>query len=256
MMRDITITQKEWKAYVSRLSKLNKTVADKVRDYIEREGLEDIDELITYSYNLVRRYGEGAGALAASMYDTIAELEGKFLPPAEMAEVASYGDIAKTVNGVLKTSSNPEEISGAVSRWVKQAGADTTLKNAIRDRAEFAWIPSGDTCAFCLTLASNGWQPASKNTVSGNHADHIHSNCDCEFAIRFSPGTEVAGYNPDRYLSMYRHADGSTPQAKINAMRRGFYAENKDRINEQKRDAYAKRQELNSSSAEEFDTNE
>lgn len=49
-----------------------------------------------------------------------------------------------------------------VSRLVKRAGADTTLKNAQRDGAEFAWVPHGDSCAFCLTLASRGWQRASQ----------------------------------------------------------------------------------------------
>ena len=36
-------------------------------------------------------------------------------------------------------------------------------------------------------------------------------------------------------------------------MRREFYAENKEEINAQKRSAYEKRQELNSSAAEEVD---
>ena len=49
---------------------------------------------------------------------------------------------------------------------VKKAGIDTTLQNAYRDRpkkygkkrntgAQVAWVPSGDTCPFCLMLASD-----------------------------------------------------------------------------------------------------
>ena len=63
----------------------------------------------------------------------------------------------------------------------------------------------------------------------------------------------MAGYDPRRYLDLYESADGSTPKEKINAMRREFYAENKEEINAQKRSAYEKRQELNSSAAEEVD---
>ena len=94
---------------------------------------------------------------------------------------------------------------GGVSRLVKQAGADTTLKNAIRDGAEWAWVPHGDTCPFCITLASNGWQPASKKALKGDHAQHIHAHCDCEYAIRFDSSTTVAGYDPDKgyYLLLY-----------------------------------------------------
>ena len=107
------------------------------------------------------------------------------------------------------------------------AGADTTLKNALRDGAQFAWIPSGETCAFCLTLASNGWQYASKKAIKGGHAEHIHSNCDCQYCISFNGKTDVAGYNPDKYYDMYHGAEGRTPKDKINAMRREAYANDK-----------------------------
>ena len=109
-------------------------------------------------------------------------------------------------------------IPGNVFR--QELEAPTTLQNALRDGAEFAWIPAGETCAFCLTLASNGWQRASKQAIKKGHAEHIHSNCDCAYAVRFNSRTNVAGYDPDRYRSMYRHAEGRTPQDKINSMRR------------------------------------
>jgi hypothetical protein len=37
----------------------------------------------------------------------------------------------------------------------------------------------------------------------------------------------VEGYDPDKYLSMYRHAEGRTPTDKINSMRRAAYAADK-----------------------------
>ena len=138
---------------------------------------------------------------------------------------------------------------------VKQASADTMLYNAKRDGAQWAWIPSADTCAFCITLASRGWQPASKMQLKGGHAEHIHSNCDCNFCIRFSGDTNVQGYDPNEYFEEYQNADGSTPEAKINAMRRENYAKNKEKINAQKRSAYEKRKELNSPEAEEQNVN-
>ena len=124
-----------------------------------------------------------------------------------------------------------------VSRLVKRAGADTTLKNAVRDGAEWAWAPHGDTCPFCITLASNGWQKASSKVLKGGHAEHIHANCDCEFAIRFDHSTTVAGYDPEKYLRQYRAAGSD-----VNAMRRIDYAARKDAINAQKRAAYQLRQ--------------
>lgn len=247
----VTVSANDWAAYIQRLSALNEKAAQEMRDYVAKHGFYDMNALIDFAYALATKYGEGAAALSAAMYDAIAELSGKLFDPAIPAETASYQQVAKTVQGVAKVSRNPEEMGGAVGRLVKQAGADTTLQNALRDGAEFAWVPSGDTCAFCITLASRGWQRASKKAIKGGHAEHIHSNCDCTYAIRFDKDSGVAGYDPEKYLRMYESADGSTPKEKINAMRRDFYAENKEEVNAQKRSAYKKRQELNSSAAEE-----
>ena len=183
------------------------------------------------------------------------------------AALPSYGEVAKAVNGTIKLA-NIEIIAGAVERLVKLPGADTMIKNAIRDGAQWAWIPSGDTCAFCIALASRGWQKASMEQLKGGHAEHIHAHCDCTFAIRHSSKFNIEGYDPDKYLEMYEKADTSSygfdntrpkgqqwqnmSTAKINGMRREFYAENKEKINAQKRSAYAKRKELNSSKAEEI----
>ena len=130
----------------------------------------------------------------------------------------------------------PENLPSGVSRLVKRAGADTTLHNAVRDGAEWAWVPHGDTCPFCRMLASNGWQKASKNLLKKGHAQHIHANCDCEFAVRFSLEFGVSGYDPEAYLRQYRDAGSD-----VNAMRRIDYAARKDAINAQKRAAYAAR---------------
>ena len=240
----MTITEQEWKKYIGMLRKLSDTVADKVKAYIEHYGVEDTKQLIDYSYALVSQYGEGASALSALMYDVIAEAEGRYIEPAEPAPTATYGEVAKSVNGTLKTSNNPNEISGAVSRWVKMAGSDTTLKNAERDGAQFAWIPSGDTCAFCLTLASRGWQYMSKNALKHGHAEHIHSHCDCQYAVRFDSKSTVAGYDPDKYRQMYENAEGDTPQERINSMRRAHDEQNRDEINAKKRAAYAAKKDI------------
>ena len=232
----MTITLDEWTKYRDLLAKLNKKAADEFRDAVwsangrwQGVGLGNIprDELIEYAYGLVTKYGEASATLAAEMYDAMAEISGEMLPEAVVAETATIEEVGKSINGALKFSQDEEYVSAVVGRLVKQAGQDTTLRNALRDGAEFAWIPAGETCAFCLTLASRGWQYASKNAIKGGHAEHIHSNCDCAYAIRFNQRDEVEGYDPDKYLSMYQNADGRTPQQRINAMRRDAYAADK-----------------------------
>lgn len=246
----MTVSNKAWQQYIKTLSAIDQTAARKFEVYVR--GLDlgkyaNRKKAIDYAVRLASVYGESAAAAACEMYDAIAAATGLLYPQATPAQVTEYiyGDVAKTVNGMIKQQASAESMGQAIGRLVKRAGADTTLQNAIRDRAEFAWIPSGDSCAFCIMLASNGWQPATKAAMNGGHAEHIHANCDCEYAIRFTPNTEYAGYNPREYRDMYDEADedGKSWEARVNVMRRQQYAEKKDEINAQKREAYAARQE-------------
>ena len=228
------ITATAWAAYTQQLAKLNKKAGQLMADYIAAHGTGDTDALIAYAHALVTKYGEGSAELACQMYDALAAAAKAGVPAAEPAQPASYGEVARMVQA---TKASQPQMQQGVSRLVKRAGADTTLKNALRDGAEFAWIPQGDTCAFCLTLASRGWQKASQAAIKGGHAEHIHANCDCEYAIRFDGRSTVAGYDPDEYLRRYRAAGSD-----VNALRRVNYAKNRERINTQKRAAYALRQ--------------
>ena len=228
------ITATAWAAYTQQLAKLNKKAGQLMADYIAAHGTGDTDALIAYAHALVTKYGEGSAELACQMYDALAAAAKAGVPAAEPAQPASYGEVARMVQA---TKASQPQMQQGVSRLVKRAGADTTLKNALRDGAEWAWVPQGDTCAFCLTLASRGWQKASQAAIKGGHAEHIHANCDCEYAIRFDGRSAVAGYDPEKYLRQYRAADGD-----INKLRRVNYAANKERINAQKRAAYALRQ--------------
>ena len=227
------LTQAAWDDYISRLSQLNQKAGQLMREYMDGHPEADTDALIRYAYALVTKYGEGSAELACQMYDALAEAQGVTLPAAEPAPTATYGE----VTGMVKaTQDSPPSLQQGVSRMIKQAGADTTTRNAIRDGAEWAWVPHGDACPFCRMLASNGWQRASKNLLKKGHAQHIHANCDCEFAVRFSRGFDVAGYDPEAYLRQYRDAGSD-----INNWRRIDYAANRERINAQKRAAYAVR---------------
>ena len=229
------IPKTSWTDYIDRLSRINQKAGALMRKYLELHGTEDSEALIRYAHALVTKYGEGSAELACQMYDAAAEASGVTLPPAEPADTASRDEVARMVNG---NRNSPPNLQSGVSRFVKQAAADTTLKNAARDGAEWAWIPHGDTCPFCIMLASNGWQKAGKKTLEGGHAKHIHANCNCEYAVRFDSRTTVAGYDPEKYLAQYREAGGD-----LNEMRRRQYARNRVKINAQKRAAYAERNE-------------
>lgn len=239
------ISEKAWDAFIKKLRAVNEAAAQKILDYLARNEIVtplDRQALIQFAYAIAVRYGEGAAALACVMYDSIAEASGVIVPAALPAATPSVAEVAKAINGTLKTGNNAI-VADSIGRLVKQTGVDTTMRNAIRDGAEWAWIPRGETCAFCLTLASNDWQRATKEALKGGHAEHIHANCDCTYAVRFDRKTNVEGYEPKKYLEMYNNApldhwntpDGKPPAGhdvsdqslstqRINAMRRAAYS--------------------------------
>lgn len=226
------ITEKAWVEYITKMSQISHKAADLMQSWVQKNGLENDKALLDYAYALSQHYGQAIGALSCQMYEATAAAQGVIVPTAEVADLPDYGEVAKAVKGTKKQS--PNNIPGTLARLVKQVGADTTLKNAERDGAQFAWVPHGDTCAFCITLASRGWQYMSKKALRNGHAEHIHAHCDCEYAVRFDGKSTVVGYDPDKYLEEYYDANGD-----INEMRRKRYTQNKDVINARKRELYA-----------------
>ena len=250
------LTADYWLKYINTHTSANKAAAKRMERYIEVNGTEDMDKLADYAYALVSRYGEAASALSCEMYDQLARAQKVNVPDAIPAEPASYGEGAKAVRGAGKRS--PSLIPDAVGRLVKQAGADTTLQNAKRDGAYFAWVAHGDTCPYCMALAGLGWQKAGQLTLEGGHAEHIHANCDCEYAIDLKGDLEIDGYDPyeinqelldmtdgefdaDSLIRMSGHNSKGHDHSALNIVRRKQYAANKDYINAQKRLAYARR---------------
>lgn len=247
----MTISEASWMKYIDDLSKINQTAAQKMEEFMhlnrDADGFWNSQEIrqliIDYAFGLSEKYGNAAAELACEMYDSVGALSGISLPAAEPAATATYSETAKAVNGALKISDNEKLVINAVDRLIKLAGVDTTLKNAIRDHAEWAWVPHGDTCAFCIALASRGWQDADSAILNGIHAEHVHANCDCTFAIRHNSNTEYAGYDPSKYKRIYDNASGRSSYEKINSIERSIYNENREEINARKRAEYAARKE-------------
>lgn len=248
-----------WIKYINTHTSANKAAERRMERYIAVHGTDDMDKLADYAYALVSKYGEAASALSCEMYDKTARAQHVNVPEAVPAETASYGEVASAVRGAGKRS--PSLIPDAVGRLVKQAGADTTLQNAKRDNAWFAWVAQGDTCPYCLALSAIGWQKAGELTLKGGHAEHIHANCDCEYVIDLKGDLEIEGYDPyelnqqirdmtddefdaEDLLRMSGHNAKGHDHGALNIIRRKQYATNRDYINAQKRETYLIRKTL------------
>lgn len=234
------VSIKSWSKYAAALDKCDRKAAAMISAWREKHPDRPINDLIDYAEKVVARYSEAAVTLAEAYIERI-QVASHTAVRTVAADTLETADIAKAINGTLKFSDRPDILGQACGRLVKKAAADTILRTAEHTRAEFAWIPQGDSCAFCTMLASKGWQRVSKG--SNVRAEHIHQNCQCTYSIRYSKSTVYKGYDPEAYRRQYYEADGDgeggTPKARLNYMRRKYYAENADAINSAKREAYA-----------------
>lgn len=222
------VTARAIAEYRQMLSRISAKAADEIQQYMIDHHFEVDETFIDFVDSIVTKYGEAAGSLSAQFYDNLAKYWGqsqnggtsfqKPLQTAEVAELPTREEVAKVVYGTMKES--PNKIPSTAGRLVKRTAEDTTLKNAIRDGAQFAWVTSGDTCPFCLMLASRGWQYASKKALKNGHAEHIHPNCDCTYVVRFDSSSTVAGYDPKMYRKIYDEAEGNNWREKLNYIRR------------------------------------
>lgn len=219
------ITRKEWNKYTQVLSDIDSQAGKLMSTYIQQHGIDDQDMLLRYAMHLVQKYGNASSKKACELYDEIATLSNADVKPAEPAPVSTQHEVAEDVIGSLKDFPAGNDIPGVVSRNVKKSGVRTILKNAERDRCEFAWIPSGDACAFCFMLASAGWRKAGEKTLNGDHVLHIHSHCRCQYCIRFNSRTNVEGYDPDAMADRWAHIPGDTQKEKLAALQRELRAE-------------------------------
>ena len=243
------VSKKAWDNYTKRLEAQRLEAYNDAYKWVMRHENASKRNIRQMMVEVSTHHGMSTSALAATWFDQLALAEGadivKAVPindphqlRARRMAIARNAAMPKLLAGDREGFA--KAIASAVAADVKRQASNTVMLNAIRTNAEFAWIPGGDeTCAFCIAVASNGWQPASKATALGGHADHIHDNCLCEFAIRFDKSTQYSSFDADKYSEMYKDADGRNAQDKINSIRRDLYAENGDKIREQHRERYA-----------------
>lgn len=207
----------------------------------------------------MERYGLADGEVSAIYYDELMALQGASVPPAEIATPRTVW-AAQDTSDALRHATTPETAREAVgsttARAVKRCGLETTQGAAVRDKAMWAWVCIGDTCPFCRALGSQGWVQASKAVRSGQHAEHVHANCDCQFVVKPAGSTlEVEGYDPDALLDEYRDAaDGGGWRGHVNAMRRADYTpEYAAARNARRRELYAQARDAGDSPQEAAD---
>lgn len=102
---------------------------------------------------------------------------------------AGQGDLEKFKSSMLDR----------VDEETRRAANKCVAYNAGRDpeKPHYARVPVGETCGFCLMLASYGFQYTSEEAAS-----HSHRKCNCRVVPSFGKA-EVRGYDPGQMYSRY-----------------------------------------------------
>lgn len=228
------ISTKDWNRYINRLNAINSRAADMMREYIQKNGFDDTDAIIRMANAIATKYGEAAAAATCDIYEAIAEAQGVTVRPAEPARTPTMEEAENVIRSALRRA--PSTVPDETGKLVKKTSTRTMRKNAARDNAMMALVPGGDGCAFCKMLASRGWESARS---SKSFEAHLHKNCKCEYVVRFKDDLNVEGYDPDALYQEFMDLGGKDWNERVNLMRQKTYAEKKDKINAQKREAYA-----------------
>ena len=254
--------------YAGRQTAIANAFSDKAKAYIEslpfdtpEQAAESMKKLRAVLPGLTNVYANAAAVASADWFreralaaDNTSAASDEWLPTEGVGDLT--GAIGANYKAKMDVSSPSqaqfaEALTNDLARRVKRQQARTTVGLANRNGLEWAWVPHGDTCVFCLVLASNGWQRTTWERAQ-KYTNHVHTNCDCTIQTRFTGDDSIEGYDPDELYEEYKDAwrrnvdSGNLPtsQGAINQLRRDEYAKDKDQINAQHREAYAKRKAL------------
>lgn len=178
-------------------------------DDMPREGVIALATAIGEKYSIL------GSELGAQWYDLCSELAGIECDPAEIAPIDT--DTLNAMAEGAAASAKPGMIANAFESYLQNVINDSIRRtgdaNLWRDYerglsgGKWCRVPVGDTCAWCLMLASNGAWYKSKETALGENGDHYHSNCNC-IAVYHADAESIRGYEKlAQYKRMYYDAD-------------------------------------------------
>lgn len=181
-------------------------------DYYEGMPYEDMMELVT---RLAGKYSMYGCELGAQWYDLCTELAGIQAEPA-YTNPPGYDELAE--RAMAAASAHPELppshvlgefLQNVVSNSIRDTGSANLHRDYERGLCSGKWsrVPVGDTCAWCLMLASQGAWYVSEESALGAESGHYHNHCDCR-AVYHSDPDQIYGYkNLFKYKEMYYDAD-------------------------------------------------
>lgn len=194
-------------------SQLKQAAIDEFAEYVH--DAMTVDEVVDIATQVAYKYSMLGEELGAQWYDLCAQLAGVDADDAYLPEVDERG-IAERASKAAKPGADVrsvfnEFLSNQIQESIRRTGTANLWRDYERGLTPGKWarVPVGETCAWCMTLASQGaWYLTEKSALTSKHGGNYHSHCNC-VAVYFADPEAIGGYSKklSEYKQMYYDAD-------------------------------------------------
>lgn len=173
-----------------------------------------LDDVLEVATRIAEKFAFLGAELGAQWYDLCTQLAGIEAEPAEIQEPDPDGLRAKA-ESTVKASQKPfvetfeYYMQNVINDSIRKTGDANLWRDYMRGLSPGKWarVPVGDTCAWCLMLASQGaWYLTEESAVGDG--DHYHNGCNCK-AVYHADAESINGYSGKlgKYKAMYYSAE-------------------------------------------------
>lgn len=218
-----TIPRRYIDNYTRSLEQLSAGAQQALAERIQQVDFSDMTEAANELVGIMEDYcsstAEASAEIAAAFYEgmSVYQTGESFdaLPDSghvpEATERATRGIFQQAVDGNIPSMTT--QLLERLDFETKKAAGETIFSNSARDKREprYARIPSGgETCDFCIMLASRG--PVYRSAASAGELNHYHAHCRCRVVPMWDTayagpsrraGMAIEGYDPDALYSQY-----------------------------------------------------
>lgn len=177
-----------------------------------------LDEAIELVSRIAERYGILGSELGAQWYDLCSRLANIDAEAAEL-RTSDADNMRERARSALEAAPADKPIDATFNYFLQNIVQDsiraTGSANLWRDyerglvKGKWVRVPVGDTCAWCMMLASQGAWYLTKESALGASPDHYHDGCDC-VAVYHADADNIPNYNNLlKYKKMYYDAENA-----------------------------------------------
>lgn len=175
-----------------------------------------VEDVTQTAVRIAEKYSMLGCELGAQWYDLCSELAGLDVDPAYLPD-PDIETIEKGANAAAGASRRGDYgafnnfLNNMVMTSIRETGTANLWRDYERGLAPGRWarVPVGETCAWCIMLASQGAWYLSEQSALGSEPGHYHSDCDC-VAVFHADANDISGYTDlMTYKQMYYDAENA-----------------------------------------------